>query len=130
MTGHAFPIGHILVMFHPCGGRNFPAALVNPFPDFLQHGGVILFHNPIDGSLGLGKFKLGVFLHQVQHGTERIQNNGDRLLPPPHPVHIHMGMGNTQHPVFLRILRQQIQLLFRCLRRCFRYGAFPGNFTG
>jgi len=130
MTGHALSAGHILVMLHPCGSRNFPAAFVNPFFDLLQHGGIVLLHNPINGSLGLRKFKPGIVLHQAEHGAQCIQHDGDRLLPPPHPVHIHMGMGDTQHAIFLCILRQRSQLFFRRPGRFFRYGAFPGNFTG
>jgi len=39
--------------------------------------------------------ELGEFLHQLEHGEERVVGDGDRLRPGPHPVHVDVGVADT-----------------------------------
>ncbi len=97
VTSGTLPRGHVFICLHPCRGRYFPAALMDPFLDFLQHLWVVLGYNLIHGRLRLGKAELRVLIHQVQYCAESLQCNGNSLIVPPHPVHVDVGVACTDN---------------------------------
>ena len=65
MPQQGFGVGHILVRFHPAGGRHFPAALGDAGFDALHQFRIVFFHDLIYAGLGLGEAEVRVLVHKV-----------------------------------------------------------------
>jgi hypothetical protein len=96
MVQYGLGAGHILVRLYPGRGGDLPAAFPDAFLNFGHQLRGEVLNKLIGGSLGLGETKLGVFLHQLQHGFEGSDYGSHGLIPTPHPVHIQVGVAYHQ----------------------------------
>ena len=88
------PARRITVRLNPPAAHDYPAALFDPFPDFLKHGGFVFLHPLIVGCRAACKKEVVILLHPVQGRTEGGLNLLIPLLPLPEPYRIQVGVAD------------------------------------
>ena len=117
MAGQRFAVRHVLIGLDPRRRRNLPAPLVHTALDLLKHIGRVALHDSVYRRLRLRKLEIRIFVHEVQHRAEGIDDDRRGLLIAPHPVHVYVRVGNAVYSVCFRRLRKVGKLRLRLLRR-------------
>ena len=92
---------HVLVFLDPGSRRDLPAALRDAAADLRQKIGTIFLDDSVGRRLRLRKHEIRVFLHEVQHRLEGIDNDAGCFVRAPHPVHVDVRMRCAQKRIVL-----------------------------